>query len=305
MSSFPDTLSFFVLTTAGLEAISAKELARLPQIIVQTMSYRCLSGTCQGDLASLSSLRTVDDAFLKLATWREIGRPRSSLKQLRQCAARLDLHPAKAHLARLRAIGRFPRFSLSVNFVGKRNYTTKEIKETLANELEQTHRGWLYEQDDRQADLNVRVFLEQDVATVGVRVSKTPLHDRWYQQVHLPGALKPSVAAALVLLAQTTHTTTVLDPCCGSGTILIEAALQGASACGGDSNPTAVTAVQANVGAAGVTVPIFHWDATSLSLENASIDRVITNLPRRLILFFSPVSGPLQQPAHRAMTEAM
>jgi tRNA (guanine6-N2)-methyltransferase len=279
MSRVPNTLPFFALTTAGLEAISAQELARLPQITVQTMSYRRLSGICQGDLASLSSLRTVDDVFLELATWREIGRPRSSLKQLRQCAARLDLHPAKAHLARSRAIGRFPRFSLSVSFVGKRNYITEEIKETIAKELEQTHRGWLYEQDDRLADLNVRVFLEQDVATVGVRVSKAPLHDRWYQQVHLPGALKPSVAAALVMLAQTTRATTVLDPCCGSGTILIEAALQEACASGGDYNADAVGAARTNVAAAGVTVPIFHWDATSLPQASASIDRVITNLP--------------------------
>jgi tRNA (guanine6-N2)-methyltransferase len=279
MSRLPNTLPFFALTTAGLEAISARELAWLPQITVQTTSYRRLAGTCQGDLASLASLRTVDDVFLELATWREIGRPRSSLKQLRQCAARLDLHPAKAHLARLRAIDRFPQFSLSVSFVGQRNYTSEEIKESMAKVLEHTHRGWRYQQDDRQADLNVRVFLEQDVATVGVRVSKTPLHDRPYQRVHLPGTLKPSVAAALVVLAQITSTTTVLDPCCGSGTILIEAALQKASACGGDSNPTAVAAAQANAGAAGVTVPTFHWDATSLPQASASIDRVITNLP--------------------------
>jgi len=264
MSRLSNTLPFFALTTAGLEAISAQELARLPQITSQTISYRRLSGTCQGDLASLCSLRTVDDVFLELAIWREIGRPRSSLEQLCHLAGALDLRPARAHLARLRAIRRFPQFSLSVSFVGKRNYTSEEIKEVMAKALEQTHRGWLYQRDDRQADLNVRVFLEQDVATVGVRVSKTPLHDRWYQRVHLPGALKPSVAAALVMLAQTTRTTTVLDPCCGSGTILIEAALQKASACGGDSNPTAVAAAQANVTAAGVTVPIFHWETLPL-----------------------------------------
>ena len=279
MSRLSNTLPFFALTTAGLEAISAQELAQLPQITSQTLSYRRLSGICQGDLASLCALRTVDDVFFELATWREIGRPRSSLERLRHQAFALDLHEAVAHLARLRAMRRFPQFSLSVSFVGKRNYTSEEIKEVLAKVLEHTHRGWLYQRDDRLADLNVRVFLEQDVATVGVRISKTPLHDRFYQQVHLPGALKPSVAAALVMLAQITSTTTVLDPCCGSGTILIEAALQGASACGGDSNPTAVAAAQANVTAAGVAVPIFHWDATSLPQASASIDRVITNLP--------------------------
>jgi tRNA (guanine6-N2)-methyltransferase len=279
MSCFTHALPFFALTAAGLEAICASELARLPQITLQSLSYRRLSGTCTGDLASLCSLRTVDDVFLELATWGDIGRPRSSLQRLRHLAGDLDLHLAKASLAQLRDLRRFPQFSLSVNFVGKRNYTSEEIKEVMAKTLEQTHRGWRYQQDDRRADLNIRVFLEQEIATVGVRVSKTPLHDRWYQRVHLPGALKPSVAAALVVLAQTTSTTTVLDPCCGSGTILIEAALQGARACGGDLNPAAVAAAQANVAAAGVIVPIFHWDATSLPQANASVDRVITNLP--------------------------
>jgi tRNA (guanine6-N2)-methyltransferase len=279
MSRLANTLPFFALTTAGLEATSAKELALVPQITIHTISYRRISATCSGSLASLCSLRTVDDVFLEIATWMEIGRPRSSLERLRHLAAGLDLHTAAASLARSREVRMPPMFSLSVSFVGKRNYTSEEIKGVLAQEIEKKHHGWTYQQDDRAADLNVRVFLEHDVATVGVRVGKTPLHDRWYQQVHLPGALKPSVAAALVYLAQTTRTTTVLDPCCGSGTILIEAALQGASVCGGDRNPAAVAAAQENVAAAGVKVPVFQWDATSLPIATAAIDRVITNLP--------------------------
>jgi len=279
MSCSANDLPFFALTTSGLETTSAKELAMLPQVAINIISYRRITVTCCGSLAPLCSLRTVDDVFLEIATWMEIGRPRSSLERLRRLAAGLDLHTAAACLACLREVRMPPTFSLSVSFVGKRNYTVEEIKLVLAQEIEKKHRGWTYQQDDRAADLNVRVFLEHEVATVGVRVGKTPLHDRWYQRVHLPGALKPSVAAALVSLAQTTRTTTVLDPCCGSGTILIEAALQGASVCGGDRNPAAVAAAQANVAAAEVKAPIFQWDATSLPIATATIDRVITNLP--------------------------
>ena len=179
----------------------------------------------------------------------------------------------------LRPVRLPPAFSLTVSFVGKRNYTSEEIKAVLAYEIESKHRGWVYQQDDRAADLNVRVFLEHDVAAVGVRLAKTALHDRWYQRMHLPGALKPSVAAALVLLAQTTSTTRVLDPCCGSGTILIEAALQGASVCGGDRSPRAVAAARANVAAAGVKASVHQWDTTALPIATATMDRVITNLP--------------------------
>ncbi len=273
------TLPCFVLTTSGLEATSAKEVAMLPHVSINSISYRRISATCSGSLASLCSLRTVDDVFLEITTWTDIGRSRRSLARLRQLGARLDLYAAAMCCARLRPVCLPPAFSLTVSFVGKRNYTSEEIKAVLAHEIERKHRGWTYQQDDRAADLNVRVFLEHDVAAVGVRLAKTALHDRWYQRVHLPGGLKPPVAAALALLAQTTSTTRVLDPCCGSGTILIEAALQGASVCGGDRNPRAVAAARANVATAGVKVSVHQWDATSLPIATAAMDCVITNLP--------------------------
>ena len=279
MSCSPKNLPCFALTTCGLEATSANELAMLPHVSINSISYRRISATCSGSLEALCSLRTVDDVFLEIATWRDIGRSRRSLARLRQLGACLDLHAAAACCARLRPVRMPPAFSLTVSFVGKRNYASEEIKVMLAYEIERKHRGWVYQQDDRAADLNVRVFLEHDVAAVGVRLAKAALHDRWYQRVHLPGALKPSVAAALVLLAQTTSTTGVLDPCCGSGTILIEAALQGASVCGGDHSPRAVAAARTNVAAAGVKASVHRWDTASLPIASAAMDRVITNLP--------------------------
>lgn len=271
-------IPFFALTTSGLEALSASEIALLPGVQVNAISYRCISATCSGSLAPLLALRTVDDAFIHVANWTDIGRPRGSLERLRQLAARLELREAAEYCARLRPIGKSPTFSVSASFVGKRNYTGEEIKAVLARELEWTN-GWSYRQDDRVADLNVRLFLEHEVARVGVRIGKTALHDRWYQQAHIPGALKPPVAAALILLAQAAPGTLVLDPCCGSGTILIEAALQGASACGGDNSQPALTAARANIAAAGVEISLHCWDACALPLANASVDRVVCNLP--------------------------
>jgi tRNA (guanine6-N2)-methyltransferase len=268
----------FALTTAGLETLSAQEIALLPHVTVTDVSYRRISVCCSGALAPLLSLRTVDDVFLEVATWTDIGRPRSALGRIRTLAARLRLYAATACCASLRPVGIPPRFSVTVSFVGKRNYTNEEMKAILATEIEKTH-GWSYQQDDCSADLNVRIFLEHEVATVGVRLGKTALHDRFYQRAHLPGALKPSVAAGLVLLAQAGPDTVVLDPCCGSGTILIEAALQGATVCGGDNSSQALAAAQANLAAAGIAACIQRWDARTLPLADASMDGVICNLP--------------------------
>ena len=268
----------FALTTYGLETLSAREMVALPRVTIGRISYRRIAATCSGSLAPLLSLRTVDDVFLDVATWSDIGRPRSTLERLRTLSARLDLHPAAALCAALRPVRFPPTFSVTVNFVGKRNYSGEEIKILLAHEIERSHR-WTYLQDDRAAHLNIRIFLEHEEVSVGVRLGKTALHERSYQQVHLPGALKPPVAAALVMLGQVTKSMAILDPCCGIGTIIIEAAHQGATVCGGDISPLAVAAARTNVSAAGIEASIKQWDAQALPLADAVMDRVIANLP--------------------------
>jgi tRNA (guanine6-N2)-methyltransferase len=271
-------IPFFALTSAGLEALSAEEMAALPGVSIRDVLYRRITASFSGDLTVLLSLRSVDDVFLEIASWTDIGRPRAALDSIRQNAALLDLRECAAYCAHLRAIQMPPAFSVTVSFVGKRNYTGDEIKALLAQEIVRTHH-WAYQRNDREAEVNVRVFIDHEVATVGVRLGKSALHDRPYQIVHLPGGLKPSVAAALVMLAETTPHTTILDPCCGSGVILIEAALQGASSCGGDINPDALAAARSNAAAAGIAVSLHQWDARRLPLADASIDRIVCNLP--------------------------
>lgn len=268
----------FALTICGLEAISAREMVRIPDVTVTETSYRRIAGICAGSLAPLLSLHTVDDVFLDVASWSEIGRPRSALERLQTLSAQLDLSNSVSECASVRSIPDVPSFSISVSFVGKRNYTTDEIKVALAQHIAYSH-SWTYQPDDRAADLNLRVFIDHDQAYLGVRLAKQPLHERWYRQAQTVGALKPSVAAALVMLADVREGMRVLDPCCGSGTILIEAALQGASVSGGDSDPAAIQAAQSNCRAAGIPVSIQQWQAQSLPLAADSVDCVICNLP--------------------------
>src|SRR5690606_3749488 len=106
-----------------------------------------------------------------------------------------------------------------------------------------------------------------------------PQHERPYKVVERPGALKPSVAAAMLVLAAVQPAHRLIDPCCGSGTILIEAGLLGANAQGGDLDAEAVAAARANAQAAQIAIPIEQWDARSLPLPPASVDRVVSNLP--------------------------
>jgi tRNA (guanine6-N2)-methyltransferase len=183
-----------------------------------------------------------------------------------------------AHCAEFRPIPESPAFPITASFVGKRNYSTDEIKQACAEGIAQ-RTGWTYTPDDTEADLNVRVFIEHEQAFVGLRLGETLLRRRPYKHAHVPGSLKPSVAAALLALAEVSPGMHVLDPCCEAGTILIEAALGGALAQGGDRDPAAVAAARANAVAAGVLIDVQEWDARALSLGDGSNDRIVTNLP--------------------------
>ncbi|HJR78927.1 MAG TPA: methyltransferase domain-containing protein [Anaerolineales bacterium] len=266
------------ITTRGLEGISANELAALPGVTVDQIAYRRILASCRGPLSSLLSLRTVDDVFLHLATWPGMERARQTLSTLRAVSAQLPLTIALEACRQIRTIQGPPTFSVTANFVGKRNYSTAEIKQACAEGiLEQ--QNWHYSEDDATADLNIRVFIEADTAVVGVRLAARSLSRRPYKQEHVPGSLKPAVAAALLRLTDITPGTRILDPCCGAGTILIEASANRATALGGDINPEAVTAACFNAVQAGVTVPIQRWDARALPVSDRSVERVISNLP--------------------------
>src|SRR5258706_14284592 len=80
-------------------------------------------------------------------------------------------------------------------------------------------------------------------ALIGVRLFDEPLSRRTYRVVNLRGALRPTVAAALVRIAnQGRGRPRIWDPFCGSATILSEAAQQGHEGWGKDIHPEAAQA---------------------------------------------------------------
>jgi len=272
------TVSVFALTTHGLETVGAHEMGALPGVTVTQIAYRRISATCSAPLALLLGLRTVDDVFLDLATWTGLGRTRAALARLHAYGLHLDLSQALVAYARVRPLGVPPTFSVSASFVGRRNYSIPELKSTLATGIVRAY-GWVHNNNDAAADLGIRLFIEHETAYVGVQLGKLPLHERSYRLAHRPGALKPSVAAALVAVAGIRAGMRVLDPCCGTGTIVIEAAHQGAVALGGDIDPEGIAAARMNAAHAGVNVTLRAMDARHLPLAAGAVDRAVSNLP--------------------------
>lgn len=73
--------------------------------------------------------------------------------------------------------------------------------------------------------VTARIYIENNVCTVGVDASGEALHKRGYRRRGMLAPLNETVAAGLLFLSGWNRKFPLLDPFCGSGTIAIEAAL--------------------------------------------------------------------------------
>jgi 23S rRNA G2445 N2-methylase RlmL len=104
-----------------------------------------------------------------------------------------------------------------------------------------------------------------------------------YRQADVGASINPVVGACLARLVRRCGEGLVIDPTCGSGTLLIERARidEGVSLAGVDISPTAVRAATGNVIAAGLAhrVAIRQGDAGDAAAWPDRCDEVIANLP--------------------------
>jgi tRNA (guanine10-N2)-dimethyltransferase len=90
-----------------------------------------------------------------------------------------------------------------------------------------------------------------------------------------PGVMLPRTARAVVNLSLVRPGETLCDPFCGTGGILGEAELIGASPLGSDADPAMLAGCRRNF----PSVTLFRADARGLPLKSASVDTVVTDLP--------------------------
>lgn len=100
-------------------------------------------------------------------------------------------------------------------------------KKAMADRLKMTyHVDWFAEDG---APFPVRVFLLKDEVTVALDTSGEPLHKRGYRTWTSKAPISETLAAALIMLTPWHKDRILVDPFCGSGTFLIEAAMMAAN----------------------------------------------------------------------------
>jgi 23S rRNA (guanine2445-N2)-methyltransferase / 23S rRNA (guanine2069-N7)-methyltransferase len=215
----PDPLSLFATASRGLEPLLAKELTALG---AETVKERGGGVAFTGDLsiayrACLGS-RLASRILLPLSHF-----PLADADGLYQAARALDwtdVFDVKTTFA-IEVAGR----SAAVTHT---HYAGLKVKDAIAD----TFRGKTGERPSVDTDnpqLRVHLHLDRDHAQLSLDLSGESLHRRGYRRAGAQAPLKENLAAAILMrsdwAALAREGAPLLDPMCGSGTLVIEAAL--------------------------------------------------------------------------------
>lgn len=105
------------------------------------------------------------------------------------------------------------------------NFAALRVKDGLVDHFrDQT--GMRPDVDTKQADVQIQVHFDERMATFYIDTSGEPLFKRGWRQIQGEAPLKETLAAAMISASGWKYKEgePLLDPCCGSGTIAIEAA---------------------------------------------------------------------------------
>ncbi|HEY0133848.1 MAG TPA: hypothetical protein VGB85_07205 [Nannocystis sp.] len=221
-------LELFAVTQPGLEDICAAEVAELGLGPGTTVPGGV---TFTGEAVQLATanlrLSVATRVLVRVAEFRAPGFP--------------ELHARAGKLAWERFIPADapPRLCFHVSAHKSRLYHTggiaervaKGIGERLGSPPEMIAPGDddAEAEDDTRAPTRIYVRLDHDRCTVSVDSSGDPLHRRGYRLALARAPLRPTLAAAMLRACGWQPGAPLLDPMCGSGTIVLEAARR---ACG-------------------------------------------------------------------------
>ncbi len=202
----------------GLESVLKRELLALGYEIAQVEDgrvtfYGGADAACRANIF----LRTAERVLLKVGSFRAV-----SFDELFEKTKAL---PWEQYIPK---DGRF--WVTKASSVKSRLFSPSDIqsimKKAIVESLKNSyHIEWFTEEG---APYPIRVFLMKDVVTIGIDSSGMSLHKRGYRPAAGKAPISETLAAALLMLTPWKRDRVLVDPFCGSGTFLIEAAMMAA-----------------------------------------------------------------------------
>lgn len=213
---------FFATAPKGLEYLIVDELKALGA----DSAHEALAGVYfEGDLALAYRVclwsRLANRILMQLAEFHA-----ASPEALYEEVQRIDW------LSHIAAEGRLAvDFSTSQSAISHDKFGAQKVKDAIVDQIRE-RTGLRPSVDTDKPDLRINVHLRRDKASLSIDLSGTSLHQRGYRAEQGAAPLKENLAAALLIRAGwptlAAQGAPLMDPMCGSGTLLIEAALMAA-----------------------------------------------------------------------------
>lgn len=207
-------MRFLVTVSKALEGVAQAEMAGLglePTVLPGVLS---VEGSMADAMRMNLHLRTARRVLLELARF-----PARSPEELYEGARSVDWKPFLT-LKSTFAV----EASVRDAFSGHSGFVALKVKDAVADAC-RDRMGGRPDVDREDPALRVVVHLQGQECILSVDTSGGPLHKRGYRKRSVAGALNETLAAGVVLLSGYDGKKTFCDPMCGSGTLLVEAAL--------------------------------------------------------------------------------
>ncbi len=220
-SDFPaaDTslLNLFLPCPAGVQDLLAEEVARIMGGQAQNLRTSRGGVALQGDWAAVQRLNLHSRLALRV------------LIELAQTPYRQenDLYDAALALPWENWFGVYQTFKIDLTAqaspLQSLNFAALKIKDAVADRFRQAT-GARPNVETHFPDVRIHAHLTRDTLTLYIDSSGEPLFKRGWRQDKGDAPLKETLAAAILAASGWTPDVPLYDPCCGSGTIAIEAA---------------------------------------------------------------------------------
>ncbi len=198
----------------GLERLLGEEIDRLGCKRLETMDGRVTFEGDERDLAAANiKLRCAERVFIRVGSF-----PAYSFDELFEGTKSLPWE---------QWIGREDAFPVKGHAIKSKLFSVPDcqsiVKKAIVDRLSSTYGiQWLPEEGVKY---QVEFFIFKDIATLMIDTSGVALHKRGYRPVAGEAPLRETLAAAMAMIARPRDDVLFWDPFCGSGTIVIEAAL--------------------------------------------------------------------------------
>jgi len=213
--SMSKQLSFLATSAYGLEGVLAKEIRDLGY---ETGDIQTSRVEFYGDEAALARanlfLRTAGRVRLIAGTFRAVTF--DELYERTRAVAWEDLLPRDAAVPVTARCVSSALMSLSD--------CQRIVKKAIADRLCGVYGLSRLPESGSEYPIELHIF--QDEATLSLDTSGEPLHRRGYRRLNGPAAIRETLAAAMVDLSHWDGRRALADPFCGTGTIVIEAAMK-------------------------------------------------------------------------------